>query len=142
MQRGKQIQQIVPALSAKVNYLLNKRFNSGEAAMLQAQVVPNASDDEANASQKIGNLQRLVGVMQGGDVNALQMVANSIAGRPVQLGLPSSSNTASHTQSPSNSGTGDPEADAAIQRVTASGLNPQAKQQRINAIRSRAGYRG
>jgi hypothetical protein len=32
--------------TAKVNYLLNKRFNSGEAAMLQAQVVPNASDDE------------------------------------------------------------------------------------------------
>src|SRR4029077_14436892 len=34
MQAGKQINQIVPALPAKVNYLLNKRFNSGEAAML------------------------------------------------------------------------------------------------------------
>jgi hypothetical protein len=91
MQTGKQIQQIVPALSAKVNYLLNKRFNAGEAAMLQANVVPNASDDEANATQKINNLQRLTAVMQGGDVNALGMVASSIAGRPVIPALPSSS---------------------------------------------------
>lgn len=103
MQTGKQIEQITPALSAKVNYLLNKRFNSGESAMLQAKVVPNASDDERNAMQKIGNLQRLVGVMQGGDINALQMVASSIAGRPVNPALPSSSGAP--VQAPSNSST-------------------------------------
>jgi hypothetical protein len=102
MQAGKQIQQIVPALSAKVNYLLNKRFNSGEAAMLQQQVVPNASDDEQNAKQKIGNLQRLTAVMQGGDINALKMVASAIAGQPVNPGLPSSGGSAP-IQAPSNS---------------------------------------
>lgn len=92
MQTGKQIEQITPALSAKVNYLLNKRFNQGESAMLQQQVVPNASDDEANATQKINNLQRLTAVMQGGDINALRMVASSIAGQPVTPILPSSQN--------------------------------------------------
>jgi hypothetical protein len=141
MQQGKQIQQIVPALAAKVNYLLNKRFNSGEAAMLQSQVVPNASDDEANAMQKIGNLRRFTAVMQGGDINALKMVAQSIAGQPVNPGLPSSGGTAP-IQSPSNAGSGDPEADAAIQRIQSSGLNPQAKQARIMAVRARMGRHG
>lgn len=143
MQAGKQIEQITPALSAKVNYLLNKRFNSGEAAMLQAQVVPNASDDEANAKQKIANLQRLTAVMQGGDINALQMVASSIAGRPVNPSLPSSGGQPQprgQGQAPPNSTTGDPEADAAIQRIQSSGLNPQAKQARIMAVKARMGH--
>lgn len=103
MQTGKQINQIVPALSAKVNYLLNKRFNAGEAQMLQQQVVPNASDDEANARQKIGNLQRLTAVMQGGDEQALQMVASAIAGRPVNASIPSSGGTSTPSESPVNS---------------------------------------
>lgn len=140
MQAGKQIEQIAPALAAKVNYLLNKRFNSGEAAMLQQQVVPNASDDEANAMQKIANLRRLTLVMQQGDINALQMVASSIAGRQVSPALPTSAGVP--TQSPPQRSNGDPEADAAIQRIMSSNLNPQAKQQRINAVRSRAQYRG
>jgi hypothetical protein len=144
MQAGKQIEQITPALSAKVNYLLNKRFNSGEAAMLQAQVVPNASDDEANAMQKIGNLRRLTAVMQGGDIQALQMVASSIAGRSVSPALPSSSSSPQQVQGQNHqsSGTGDPEADAAIQRIQNSNLNPQAKQVRIMAVRARANRRG
>jgi hypothetical protein len=141
MQTGKQIQQIVPALAAKVNYLLNKRFNSGEAAMLQSQVVPNASDDQANAMQKIGNLRRLTMVMQGGDINALKMVASSIAGRPISPVLPSSGG-GEPTQSPQNTGTGDPEADQAIQRIQSSGLNPQAKQARIMAVKARVRPRG
>lgn len=137
MQTGKQINQIVPALSAKVNYLLNKRFNSGEANMLQQQVVPNASDDEANARQKIGNLQRLTAVMQGGDEQALQMVASAIAGRPVSTMLPSS-NTPTPNQTPPNSTTGDPMADAAIQRVQQSHLDPASKQARIQGIMAKA----
>jgi hypothetical protein len=133
VQAGKQIEQITPALAAKVNYLLNKRFNSGEAAMLQAQVVPNATDNEQSAMQKIGNLRRLTAVMQGGDINALQMVANSIAGRQVSPALPSSSG-----QAPPNSGTGDPLADAAIQKVQSSSLDPNTKQARINGIMAKA----
>ena len=105
MQIGKQIEQITPALSAKVNYLLNKRFNSGESAMLQSKVVPNASDDGPNAMQKIANLQRLNAVMQGGDIQALRMVASSIAGQTVNPILPNSSGGTAPTQAPSNSTT-------------------------------------
>lgn len=144
MQKGKQIQQIVPALAAKVNYELNRRFNAGEAQMLQQQVIPNAGDDEANANQKISNLQRLTAVMQGGDIQALQMVASAIAGRPVNATLPSSSASPqpAQGQNPPNRSTGDPDADAAIQRIISSNLNPQAKQARINAVRARSMVRG
>jgi hypothetical protein len=116
-QRGKQIQQIVPALSAKVNYLLNKRFNSGEAAMLQQQVVPNATDNEQSAMQKIGNLRRLTAVMQSGDINALGMVASSIAGQPVNPQLPSST----IRQAPN------PNIQAAIQWAQANPNDPRAR---------------
>jgi hypothetical protein len=134
VQTGKQIQQIVPALSAKVNYLLNKRFNSGEAAMLQQQVVPNATDNEQSAMQKIGNLRRLTSVMQSGDVNALQMVASSIAGKPVNPALPSSGGNFLQDQS---SSTGNPDADRAIAQIQASGLDPNSKQARIQAVMAR-----
>lgn len=137
-QRGKQIQQIAPALAAKVNYELNRRFNSGEAAMLQQQVIPNAGDNEQNAMQKIGNLQRLVSVMKNGDIQNIQMVASAIAGRPINPQPPVSTNPG-QGQSPANSGSGDPEADAAIAKIQASSLNPQAKQMRINAVRARMG---
>lgn len=118
-QTGKQIQQIVPALSAKVNYLLNKRFNAGEAGMLQQQVVPNATDSEQSAMQKIGNLRRLTAVMQGGDINALQMVASSIAGKTVNPQLPSSN---PQIPAPQNSNV-----QAAIQWAQANPNDPRAR---------------
>lgn len=104
MQAGKQIDQITPSLTAKVNRLLNGRFNQEEANMLGAKVIPNSNDDTGNFNQKTGNLQRLVAVMKSGDINALNMVASSIAGQPVNASLPSSLNgTSNPSQMPPNS---------------------------------------
>lgn len=140
MQQGNAIQQVAPGLGAKINYELTRRFSPGESELLMKNVAPSATDNEANATMKLNNLQRLVAVFQSGDQNKINMVATAIAGRPVTANIPTSSNQGQGT--PTNSSTGDPEADAAIQRIQSSNLNPQAKQLRINAVRARVGRRG
>ena len=139
MQQGQAINQVAPSLGAKINYELTHRFSPGESQLLMAKVVPTATDNEANATMKLNNLQRLTAVFQSGDQNMINMTASAIAGRPVVAQIPTSG---ANVQSPPNSSTGDPEADAAIQQIEASGLNPQAKQARIMAVRSRIKSRG
>ena len=141
MQQGNAIQQVAPALGAKINYELTRRFSPGESQLLMNNVVPSANDNEANATMKLNNLQRLVAVFQSGDQASINMVASAIAGRLVTAQVPTSIGTGP-SQTPPNAGTGDPEADAAIQRIQSSNLNPQAKQARINAVRARMRPRG
>jgi hypothetical protein len=136
MNQGAQIQQVAPALGAKINYELTHHFSPGESQLLMANVAPSATDNEANANMKLNNLQRLVQVFKSGDQASINMVASAIAGRPVTAQVPTSQGIG--TQAPPNSTTGDPEADAAIQRIQSSGLNPQAKQARIMAVRARS----
>lgn len=133
MQQGNAIQQVAPALGAKINYELTHRFSPGESQLLMNNVAPSPTDNEANANRKLDNLQRLVQVFQGGDQQLINMVASAIAGRTITATVPTSTNQPNE-QTPSNSTTGDPMADAAISRVRNSNLDPNAKQARINGI--------
>src|SRR4029077_10721715 len=53
MQQGNAIQQVAPALCAKINYELTHRFSPGESQLLMANVSPSSTDNEANATKKL-----------------------------------------------------------------------------------------
>lgn len=90
MQQGNAINQVAPALGAKVNYELTHRFSPGESELLMNNVAPSATDNEVNANRKLNNLQRLVSVFQSGDQNSISMVASAITGKPVVAQVPTS----------------------------------------------------
>jgi hypothetical protein len=101
MQQGNQIGQVTPALGAKINYELTRRFSPGESQLLMKYVAPSPTDDEVNANRKLNNLQRLTSVFQSSDLNQISMTASAIAGQPIHAIIPTSGSVS--TQPPPNS---------------------------------------
>lgn len=131
--------------AGKASALLDKqlagRFNQQEADLLKKVMVPTGKDQGGYNAQgqpnygqdKLNKLKAFSNALNSGNEQIIRNMASAMTGGAINVIPPTSPVNTSK-----NFGTGDPLADAAIQRIQSSNLSPQEKQARIQGITAKS----
>lgn len=85
MKNAASINNISAPLAASLNYELTRRFNAGEAQLLQTALAPSGNDTPEYGLQKLNQMRALVNAMQSGNDQAVRNIAAAVTGGKINL---------------------------------------------------------